>query len=81
MILVLAAALALPRPVQAFLDRRESCLHFAGEEAYDEDRARFLADRLGELRCDKLDAAARRLRRIYVKRRDVLEALAKSPDE
>jgi hypothetical protein len=34
---------AMPGDVQAFLTRESACQHFAGEEAYDEDRARELA--------------------------------------
>ncbi|OFS92565.1 hypothetical protein HMPREF3113_12290 [Stenotrophomonas sp. HMSC10F06] len=42
---------AMPGDVQAFLTRESACQHFAGEEAYDEDRARELAYAIHET-CD-----------------------------
>ncbi|MEN4952655.1 hypothetical protein [Stenotrophomonas sp. TWI819] len=42
---------AMPGDVQAFLTRESACQHFAGEEAYDEDRARELAYAIHES-CD-----------------------------
>ena len=42
---------AMPGDVQAFLARESACQHFAGEEAYDEDRARELAYAIHES-CD-----------------------------
>jgi len=42
---------AMPGDVQAFLGRESACQHFAGEEAYDEDRARELAYAIHEY-CD-----------------------------
>lgn len=42
---------AMPGDVQAFLTRESACQHFAGEEAYDEDRARELAYAIHEY-CD-----------------------------
>ena len=41
----------MPGDVQAFLGRESACQHFAGEEAYDEDRARELAYAIHET-CD-----------------------------
>lgn len=43
---------AMPGDVQAFLGRESACQHFAGEEAYDEDRARELAYAIHEY-CDE----------------------------
>ncbi len=42
---------AMPGDVRAFLTRESACQHFAGEEAYDEDRARELAYAIHES-CD-----------------------------
>ena len=43
---------AMPGDAQAFLTRESACQHFAGEEAYDEDRARELAYAIHES-CDE----------------------------
>ncbi len=40
---------ALPSDVAAFVERRDSCEHFAGEEGYDAERAAFLTKQIVEL--------------------------------
>ena len=45
---VAESAAAQPAEVGEFLDRRELCTHFRGEEPYDEERRRSLERRIGE---------------------------------
>lgn len=55
---------ALPADVARFVARREQCDHFRGEEAYDAERARFLA-RQARRYCAGTDRALAGLKRRY----------------
>lgn len=63
--LLLAAAAHLPPEMRAYVERRDLCEHFAGEEAYDAERERFLNRQVTKLRCLTLDRDRRRLRLKY----------------
>lgn len=45
----------LPHDVEAFLDRRAQCEHWAGEDPYDGPRAREIESAVQRLRCDSLE--------------------------
>jgi hypothetical protein len=62
---------AAPRPVRSFLERRAGCNHWGGEEAYDAERAQQIARAVRGLRCDRLEADERRLKRQYARSRRV----------
>jgi hypothetical protein len=66
---------AAPKPFLAFAKRRAGCDHFAGEEPYDKARAQEIAKAERELRCDRIEADERAIRRTYAKRRDLIELL------
>lgn len=53
-----------PLDVISFLDRREGCDHFRGEEPYDEERRKFLLEKMHEL-CDGTDNQLDQLKRKY----------------
>ena len=58
-----AAAPATPAdPVAAFVERAETCMHFAGEEGYDAARRAELASAIAENRCEALPADAAALK-------------------
>lgn len=59
-----APASALPQDVAAFIERRDQCDHFRGEEPYDDTRAAELAVKLRET-CTGTDAALERLKKKY----------------
>ena len=59
---LLAAAVALPPEMRAYVERRDACEHFAGEEGYDAERQRFLNRQIKRLRCLTLDRDRKRLR-------------------
>lgn len=65
--ILIAAALAgqptLPAEVRALSDNVEACIHFAGEEPYDAERGKFLAEQI-EQTCTP---AKRELPRLKVK--------------
>lgn len=65
----------VPARVKAFIERREGCEHFAGEDPYDAERARFIAAAVARLRCDRLERDAASLRRMYRGNRAVLAML------
>ncbi|WP_052285921.1 hypothetical protein [Azorhizobium caulinodans] len=71
-----AAELAgLPADVRTFIQRRDGCDHFRGEEATDPERATFLAAQLKKL-CTGTDAQLARLRKSYAANPVVIRALA-----
>jgi hypothetical protein len=67
---------AAPRPVRVFLERRAGCNHWGGEEGYDPERARQIADAARELRCNRIEADERRIKNAYAKSRSVRWLLA-----
>ena len=71
---------ALPAEVAAFVARRERCDHFRGEDPYDKERGRFIAEQLAKA-CGGTDAALARLRRRYVENQRVIETLSDFEDQ
>jgi hypothetical protein len=65
---------ALPPEVQAFVERREGCDHFRGEEPYDEERVAYITHQLDQL-CPGTDAELARLKREYAQAPEVMEVL------
>lgn len=58
---------AAPPAVRAFLVRRAGCNHWGGEEGYDAERAAQIAEAVRKLRCDRIEADERRIKRTYAK--------------
>lgn len=69
------AAPGLPADVAAFKERRDLCDHFRGEDPYDDERRRFLAERL-EKYCPGTDRELAALKAKYRDRDAVQKALA-----
>lgn len=65
----------LPADVRAFIQRRDGCDHFRGEEAFDAERAKFLEVQLKKL-CTGTDAQLARLRKTYAGNPKVIRVLA-----
>lgn len=58
----------LPSDVRKLMERFESCMHFAGEFNGDgSERDREVNATMTELRCDKIEADAARMRGTYAK--------------
>ena len=81
MILIAAALLAvapsperLPADVRRFIDKRDSCEHWIGEEGYDAARRREIARNVRRS-CTGVDRELDRLRRVYRRNPRVLAAL------
>lgn len=74
------AIAAAPRPVRAFIERRQGCNHWAGEEPYDADRRREIEAAIRGLRCTAIEADARAIRRRYSGQSDILRLLARTAD-
>jgi hypothetical protein len=55
----------LPDDVLAFMERRDACEHFLGEEGYDKERSEFLARQV-EMYCRGTDKALADLRKRHV---------------
>lgn len=65
----------LPAEVAAFIERRDGCDHFRGEEATDETRAAEIAAKLETL-CKGTDAELAKLKKRYARDKAVQKALA-----
>jgi hypothetical protein len=71
----------LPRDVAAFIDRRTSCNHFAGEFNGDRsERDREVTRAMNQLRCGRLEADEAALKRRHAKAAKVLRALSETRD-
>ncbi len=70
----------LPKDAAAFIARRTMCSHWAGEEPYDEARARALAAMARRDRCDRIEADEKALLRRYAGRRPVIDSIVMSRD-
>jgi hypothetical protein len=60
---VLAAT--LPRDVDGYIDRREGCNHWTGEEGYDAGRRAEINRNIAALKCGRLDRDEQRLLHRY----------------
>ena len=65
-----------PPEVRALLVRQTACNHFAGEEAYDKDRAAYIDAQVRKLRCFSVEAEARALEKRYANNASVKRLLA-----
>lgn len=73
-ITVRSAQPALPQDVQHYLDQRALCDHWAGEEPYDKQRARQIAQGV-ERDCRGLDRLLQRLQHRYGSNPQVMDVL------
>jgi hypothetical protein len=64
----------LPPDVARFIERRDGCDHFRGEEPYDEERRKFLNRRMLEL-CVGTDGQLSKLKKKYRANRAVMTKL------
>ena len=69
-----------PSDVEEFIDRREICDHFRGEEPYDADRAKFLADQIKET-CSGTDKELRNLKQRYADDDTIMQILNRFEEE
>lgn len=63
-IVAFAGGAGVPQDVSRFIQRRDACDHFRGEEPYDAERRSFLERKMREL-CAGTDAELRRLKARY----------------
>jgi hypothetical protein len=68
------AQTTLPLDVARFVERRDGCDHFRGEEPYDEERRKFLHQRMLEL-CVGTDKQLSELKKKYRSNRAVMAKL------
>ena len=69
-----------PSDVEEFIDRREIFDHFRGEEPYDADRAKFLADQIKET-CSGTDKELRNLKQRYADDDTIMQILNRFEEE
>jgi hypothetical protein len=65
----------LPADVVDLVERYSGCIHFGGEEGYDEARRKEIADSVAQLKCDRLDKDQQELRKKYAHKRRVLRVV------
>lgn len=65
LLFTVAPALAAPRDIAVYVDRRKACNHWAGEEPYDKARAAEINKAVAKLKCDALDGEEKVLLRRY----------------
>lgn len=70
-----AESAQFPCDVMSFIERRDLCDHFRGEEPYDAERATFLESNIAEL-CTGTDKQLEELKRKYAGHADVLAKLS-----
>lgn len=70
---------ALPADVAAFVEKRDTCDHFRGEEPYDDERAKFIGEQL-EANCTGTDAELARLRAAHAADPAIMARLADYED-
>jgi hypothetical protein len=65
-----------PKDIGSYAERRAECEHWGGEEPYDKARGREIAAAVRVLRCERLDADGRVLRKKYAGRPGLVRLLA-----
>jgi hypothetical protein len=70
----------LPADVARFLERREGCDHWAGEEPYDADRRREIEAAIRKLRCTSMERDAAGLGKRYAGRKEIVAKLAETKE-
>ena len=78
--LVAPALAGTPRDVARYIDRREGCNHWAGEEGYDAARRAEIDKAIADLKCTTLDRDERTLRHRYRNNPAVLRQIKKARD-
>ena len=63
-----------PSDVAQFIERRNGCDHFRGEEPYDKERREFLNQKMTEL-CSGTDKALANLKDKYRRNKKIMEVL------
>ena len=69
-----------PKDVRTLINNILVCHHLAGEEGYDAERRKELADSMRKSRCDRLDKDEARLTRKYKAKPAVSKAIASARD-
>ena len=75
-----SSAPPLPEEVTAFVSKRDDCDHWRGEDPYDADRAKQIADAENKT-CKGSDAALANLRKKYKNDPNVIDALKDYEDK
>jgi hypothetical protein len=70
----------LPEDVKKFIERRDECHHWAGEEPYDKARAKQIDKAMTGLKCDSIERDVAALRRKYTAEAAVQSALANTEE-
>ncbi len=74
--IMLAMTLAeAPQDVRMFVERREGCEHFAGEDGANAARRQEIDDAMRKLRCDRLEIDAQRMLGRYSGKPDVVKLI------
>ena len=80
LLLLTLPAAAFPSDVASYVDRREGCNHWAGEEGYDAARRAEINKAIDDLRCTALNRDEKALRHRYRHNPAVLDEIKKARD-
>jgi hypothetical protein len=70
----------LPQDVSSFIEKRDLCDHFRGEDPYDEERRAFLEENLVKF-CTGTDAALAELKQKYHNNPSIMDVLNRYEDK
>ncbi|HVV48330.1 MAG TPA: hypothetical protein VHO06_01605 [Polyangia bacterium] len=70
----------MPADVVGLVERFAGCNHWAGEEGYSEERRKEIEDNVNRLRCERLEADQRKLRKKYARKPPVLRVIDAAND-
>jgi hypothetical protein len=68
------ADVGMPADISTFIEKRESCDHFRGEEAYDAERKAFINAQL-EINCKGTDKNLSDLKKKYAQNPEIVKSL------
>lgn len=66
--------------IKDFAERASECVHWAGEDAYDKDRAGQISKAIKSLRCDKIEKDGKKLLKTYdsqPEKQSIIESIIK----
>lgn len=69
----------LPNDVVLLIQRMDNCDHWAGEDGYDEERAKEIEAAVSKLKCESIDADRARILKKYKSKKSVVNKIKNYP--
>ena len=71
----------LPKDVQAIIERKKGCGHWAGESPYNEDRKKEINAALATLKCDAYEKDLKTINKKYHNMKEILKAVKSASED